>query len=403
MSIRNVCLFGVFLVLLTLTPRPGTLISEKAGASARGKHSPGFDNRVEKVSIIVQQAGPASDLRSALNANGGSELHSFPALGFHVLNLPESAIPAISGRADVAYVSPNRVTQVLGHLSATTGADLVRVTSGTNVNGVDGTGIGIAVLDSGVYADHVSFLDRNNGNRIALSLDFTGENRVDDPYGHGTVVASIAAGNGRIASGSYVGIAPNARLFNLRVLNSEGQGTVAGVLGALNWVALNAQAFNIRVVNMSLGMPAIDSYVNDPICLSVRRLVDSGIVVVAAAGNNGRDVDGNKVYGQIHSPGIEPSAITVGASNTFGTDSRTDDQVASYSSRGPTRSRWADSSGITHYDNIIKPDLVAPGNKLVFAKSPGSLLITQNPTLGAGVSPVDAHDMMSPSRTAEAA
>src|SRR5215813_14616207 len=338
MSIKSVSLFGLILILLNLTPRAGLLISEKARAEGRAKHSSGFDNRVEKVSVIVQQVGSGdSDLRSALNANGGSELRSFLSLGFHVLNLPASAIAAISDRADVAYVSPNRETQVLGHLSATTGADLVRVTSGTNVSGVDGTGIGIAILDSGMYPNHVSFLDRNNGNRVALSLDFTGENRVDDPYGHGTVVASIAGGNGRVASASYLGIAPNARLFNLRVLNSQGRGTVAGVLAALNWIAENAQAFNIRVINMSLGMPAIDSYTNDPICLSVRRLVDSGIVVVAAAGNNGKDVEGNKVYGQIHSPGIEPSAITVGASNTFGTDSRTDDQVASYSSRGPTR------------------------------------------------------------------
>jgi subtilisin family serine protease len=113
--------------------------------------------------------------------NGGSEFRSFRALGFHVLNLPESAIQAISDRPDVAYVSRDRETQVLGHLSATTGADLARVTSGTNVSGVDGTGIGIAILDSGIDANHVSFLDRNNGNRIALSLDFTGEDRVDDP------------------------------------------------------------------------------------------------------------------------------------------------------------------------------------------------------------------------------
>src|SRR4030095_8095427 len=154
---------------------------------------------------------------------------------------------------------------------------------------------------------------------------------------------------------------------------------------------------------MSLGMPAIDSYVNDPICLSVRSLVDSGIVVVAASGNNGKDLDGNKIYGQIHSPGIAPCAITVGASNTFGTNYRSDDEVASYSSRGPTRSRWTDTSGILHYDNIIKPDLVAPGNKLVFAKSPGNLLVTENPTVDADVSPVDARDMMTMSGSSMAA
>src|SRR5437870_13120539 len=114
--------------------------------------------------------------------------------------------------------------------------------------------------------------------------------------------------------------------------------------------------YNIRVVNMSLGTPAVDSYRNDPICIAVRRLVDSGMVVVVAAGNNGKNAAGQKVYGMIHSPGIEPSAITVGASNTFGTDARNDDGVASYSSRGPTRSSWTDTDGLQHYDGLMKPD-----------------------------------------------
>jgi len=76
-------------------------------------------------------------------------------------------------------------------------------------------------------------------------------------------------------------------------------------------------------------------------------------------GNNGKDGDGHKIYGRIHSPGNEPSALTVGASNTFGTDARDDDAIASYSSRGPTRSFSEDNSGVKHFDNIIKPDLVA--------------------------------------------
>ena len=92
-------------------------------------------------------------------------------------------------------------------------------------------------------------------------------------------------------------------------------------------------------------------------------------MVVAAAGNDGKDVLGHKIYGQIHSPGNEPSAITVGAANTFGTDARADDGVATYSSRGPTRGYWADASGVQHYDNSIKPDLVAPGNKLISAEA----------------------------------
>src|SRR5205823_5644867 len=145
---------------------------------------------------------------------------------------------------------------------------------------------------------------------------------------------------------------------------------------------------------MSLGMPAVDSYKNDPICKAVRSMVNAGVVVTVAAGNNGKNSSGQKVYGLIHSPGNEPSAITVGASNSFGTDVRSDDGVTTYSSRGPTRSYTTDTAGVKHYDNIIKPDLVAPGNKLVFAQAPGNLLVTQNPQLDANVSGSTLRDQM---------
>jgi serine protease AprX len=163
------------------------------------------------------------------------------------------------------------------------------------------------VLDSGIDTNHKSFLDRSNSLRVIASRDFTGEGRTDDPYGHGTHVASIAGGNGRIANANYIGIAPNSNLINLRVLGATGSGNVSTVLRALDWVMENHAAYNIRVVNMSLGAPAVDSYQNDPICRAVRRLVDEGIVVAAAAGNNGILPNG-KIYGQVHSPGNEPSA-----------------------------------------------------------------------------------------------
>src|SRR5205807_7350050 len=128
-------------------------------------------------------------------------------------------------------------------------------------------------------------------------------------------------------------------IINLKVLNSQGSGTTSDLLSALNWILTpadptkplsstnptNASKYKIQVVNMSLGAPAISSYKNDPICRASRALVDAGIVVVAAAGNNGKDANGNKIYGMIHSPGNEPSVITVGAANTFGTDNRNDD------------------------------------------------------------------------------
>ena len=145
---------------------------------------------------------------------------------------------------------------------------------------------------------------------------------------------------------------------------------------------------------MSIGMPAIDSYQFDPVCVAVRNLVSSGVVAVAAAGNTGKDSNGNKVYGLIECPGNDPSVITVGAANTFGSDARNDDGVATYSSRGPTRSFWTDTYGIKHYDNLVKPDVLAPGNKIISAEAYHNYLVTTYPTLDAGVSGNDAREMM---------
>src|SRR4030095_931412 len=152
--------------------------------------------------------------------------------------------------------------------------------------------------------------------------------------------------------------------------------------------------YKLRVVNTSPAPRAFESYRYDPLCQAVRRLVGAGIVVAAAAGNNGKDSAGNKDYGRIHSPGKEPSAITVGAANTFGTNARDDDGVTSYSSRGPTRSYWADEENVKHYDNLVKPDLIAPGNKIVQAQAVDNELVEANPQLDAGVSPVDNRRMM---------
>lgn len=243
--------------------------------------------------------------------------------------------------------------------------------------GLDGSGVGIAILDSGISTTHHTV-----SGRVAYSQDFTGEGRTDDPYGHGTFVAAMAAGKDTDYSGTYSGVAVAAKLVNLRVLNSQGKGTVSAVLSALSVVLAKRATYNIRVVNMSLGTPAVDSYKNDPICRAVRLLVDAGIVVVAAAGNDGKDLLHPKLYGRIHAPGNEPSAITVGAANTFGTDARGDDGVTTYSSRGPTRSYWKDWSGTKHYDNLIKPDLVAPGNKVMgAAANNNSLLRTESSSL----------------------
>ena len=341
---------------------------------------PGRHGRDERVSVILELNGrPGPGLGAFLKQNSvvlRRELKKSPVLS---ITLPFHRVAELASFPEVFHISTNEPVSPLGHMTSTTGADAGRAAvSGSGP--IDGAGVGIAILDSGIDIGHVQFSSVGSPSRIAASVDFTGENRTDDPYGHGTFVAAAAAGNDR-AGVSYLGMAPGARLLNVRVLDSNGQGSVESVLAGLDWVAANAVQYNIRIVNLSLGGQAVESYRYDVLCRAVRRLTNSGILVFAAAGNNGKDAQGNKIFGAIHSPGNEPSAFTIGAANTFQTDPRSDDGVATYSSRGPTRSYQEDANGVRHHDNLIKPDLVAPGNKLSFAQAIANQLVTNNPTM----------------------
>jgi serine protease AprX len=378
---------------------PGaTHVGARASSGGRDKISADLRQKLSlagKVDVVIKSAVSWNKtLDDAVKSNNGAVTKTYAGFPLRAATLPAAAVEAFAARSDVAYVALDREVKLLGHVSLTSGADAARVLANYSP-AYDGAGVGIAVLDSGMDLGHAAFSVESGGaTRIAFSKDFTGESRTDDPYGHGTHVTSLAAGNGQVSNGSYRGVASAAKIVNLRVLNSQGKGTVSSLLAAIDWLKANRTTYNIRVVNMSLGTAAVDSYTADPLCLAVRGLVDAGVVVVAAAGNEGRDGAGNKVYGQIHSPGIDPSVITVGAANTFGTDARNDDDVTTYSSRGPTRGSWTDTFGVRHYDNLVKPDLVAPGNKLIDAQSAGNLLVTQNPTLDANVSGSSAREQM---------
>ena len=395
-----------FLLLLCLTVMANPVKTNSQPVASNRRISPDLQQqlaqtRAQRLTVIMRlKTNAAGNLDSVLRSAGIRVLRTFPKLKTHILTLPTHAVSALGSREEVAYISPDRQLTAFGHLATTTGAEAVRSQTSVSVLGLpisytlDGSGIGIAVVDSGIASDHSSFRDALGFSRVVYSQDFTGEGRTDDPYGHGTHVASLAAGSNQVSSGAYTGIAPNAKLINLRVLNADGIGSTANLLAALEWLLANSGIYQIKVVNLSLGMPAIDSAANDPACNAVRRLVDEGIVVVAAAGNNGNGLDNNKLYGQIHSPGIDPAVITVGAANTLGSDVRSDDVVTNFSSRGPTRGRWIDETGQAHYDNLIKPDLIAPGNKLVGAASPGNRIAAQHPDLEVNTSAPPRQRMM---------
>jgi serine protease AprX len=227
----------------------------------------------------------------------------------------------------------------------------------------------VAVVDSGI-SPHAALTNKVIAN---VSL-ITGDPSVADAFGHGTHVAGIIAGNGAAAQSVTPlftgGIAPNVQLVNVRVLGADGWGRTSDVIAGIQWVIANRARYNIRVINLSLGHPVMEPSATDPLCEVVAQAVNAGIVVVAAAGNDGLTVDGRHVLGGINSPGNSPMAITVGSLNTWGTAQRSDDTVTTYSSRGPTR-----------YDQVVKPDVAAPGNKIVSLEAYGSAISTAYPYL----------------------
>src|SRR5205823_11567994 len=139
-----------------------------------------------------------------------------------------------------------------------------------------------------------------------------GDDSTADRYGHGTHVAGILAGNGAASSSKRAtyqirGIAPGVQLVSLRVLDNNGMGTDSAVISAIQTAIQLKSTYNIRVLNLSLGRPVSTSYVNDPLCLAVKQAWDAGMVVVVAAGNEGRtNSAGTNGYATVSAPGNSP-------------------------------------------------------------------------------------------------
>ena len=239
-----------------------------------------------------------------------------------------------------------------------------------------GTGIGVAVLDSGVRSTHPDFQNAGQlGSRVLQLLNaITGSTAsgVDD-NGHGTFVAGIIGGRGWgmpgvVASGSYVGTAPDANIISVKVADNTGMSHVSDVIAGIEWVARNRRANNIRVLNLSLVSNVADSYRTDMLDAAIELAWFQGLVVVVAAGNGGPNA-------KITAPANDPFAIVVGATDDKATPTTADDSVATFSSYGTT------------VDQLSKPDLVAPGRHIVSTlSSPAGPLALQFPTriMGGG-------------------
>jgi serine protease AprX len=360
---RSLVFLALLLCLLTGLPahplggqRSPTLSGDLRGAAVRG----------DRIRVIVQgpQQSAVSTLRGRLRGIVRREMSHAVALEvsraeFDALSR-DSAFAHISADAPVAADTAitNQVTGATGVWKGTSGLLGLLGTPGQN-----GSGIGVAVIDSGI-SPHAALGSRvvARVNLVSWEAPSTG-----DPYGHGTHVAGIIGGSttaARYVTSAYAGgTAPAVNLVDVRVLGSNGMGYTSDVIAGIDWAIANRSRYGIRILNLSLGHPVSEPAAIDPLCRAVERASNAGLVVIASAGNFGQTSTGAPILGGITSPGNSPHAITVGATDTAGTLTRSDDRVAPYSSRGPTA-----------FDLAIKPDVVAPGTRLVSLEVGGSYL-----------------------------
>jgi serine protease AprX len=265
--------------------------------------------------------------------------YKLPMINSYVLELPERYVVQLKGIQGVETVENDALI--------TAQMDVARQTINSlwaDSVGLTGRGIGIAVVDTGIYPHKDLVLSRN---RIIGFKDFV--NEVEYPYddnGHGTHVAGIIAGNGTESNGKYRGVATDSNIIGVKVLDKDGAGNISDVLAGIQWILDNRKRYNIRIINLSVGMKDVEGE-KSALVRGVNAAWDNGLIVVAAAGNNGPDAS------TITTPGISRKIITVGSSDDGETVKIMEDLISDYSGRGPTK------------ECIKKPDVVAPGSNII--------------------------------------
>ncbi len=343
-------------------------------AQAKAHPAQMFDVIVQAAPATTKLAPHAKDDSAERAGNAVKRAGELPRrqLGFvggATATIRGASIIALSNDPDVAFIYADARMQAKFDPQA--GAALLTEPGQIEVGapaawsqyGVTGHGVGVAIVDSGIYA-HPDL-----AGRVVAAIDLTSASPqvspvpLGDPGGHGTHVAGLVAGDGTASGGAYTGIAPGANLIDVRVINGNGGSNVSTILAGLQWVLANRLTYNIRVVNLSLGAPEQTGYRLNPLDTAVEVMTFAGITVVVSAGNAG------STCGTITMPGDDPFVITVGGADDNGTTTIADDTIAPWSSCGPTT-----------YDRLAKPDLVAPGRRMVSLRSPGSALDVLLPT-----------------------
>ncbi len=273
----------------------------------------------------------------------GSIKYELPMIDAYVLEIPKHYMGRLRKMRGVIKVEHDT------HLTAQMNVARKTVNAvWTDNKRLKGRGVSVAVLDTGIYP-HNDFVGRRN--RLIQFKDFVNsKEECYDDNGHGTHVAGILGGDGYESKGKYVGIAPECNIIGVKVLNEKGSGNISDVLAGIQWVIHNKNKLNIRVINLSVGTDDIEGE-DAALVRGVNAAWDAGLVVVAAAGNNGPK------KGTITTPGISRKIITVGSSDDAETVDIFGDYITNYSGRGPTKAC------------IKKPDVVAPGSNITSCKA----------------------------------
>jgi len=364
-GVAAAALVGGLVAAATATPSPATSSDAPARRGAPlAAVDPGIPT-TGVVEVVVQGrvgAAPTS-LAASIAAAGGEVLDPLPIVDGFEVRIDAARVRDLARRADVAAVTLDRQVSFetitydeAGSASAFVGASRAGAAWAA---GNLGQGVGVAVIDTGI-SEMPDF-----AGRLVHGPDLSGEGRIVDTYGHGTVMGGIIAGSGADSAGrtggAYTGIAPRAHLVSVKVAGANGAADVTTLLQAMHWVAAYREQFGIRVLNLSWGTPSTQSPSVDPLNHAVQRLWREGIVVVVAAGNDGPQDR------TVMKPGDDPVALTVGAFDDGGTARLTDDSGVQWSSAGPS------------VHGVAKPDLVASGRRLVAARSLGSTVERENP------------------------
>ncbi|MFE4550955.1 S8 family peptidase [Streptomyces sp. NPDC056785] len=307
--------------------------ADRAGSTARATRAAA--GTADRLAALATSASPVRDLAS-IGARSLSVADDDLATFWKTLN---TGAPSDAARAAVTpKVSlDGRVEAVLDRSTAQINAPTAWKA------GYEGQGVKVAILDTGVDANHPDL-----AGRIADAKDFSGSASTNDAFGHGTHVASIVGGTGAASGGTRRGVAPRADLLIGKVLGDDGYGSESSVIDGMEWAA----AQHAKVVNMSLGS-GTPTDGTDSMSEAVDALTAStGTLFVVAAGNEGPNPT------TVSSPGAADAALTVGAVDR-------DDSLASFSSRGP---RLGDAA--------VKPDVTAPGVGIVAARAAGTTMGT---------------------------